>query len=621
METTYADTGRLSSLFTEGWGLRLLLESLPDAILVIQPDGAIAYASVNAGLVFDTKPEDLIGRPFLSLVAEDDRSVFPPLPLEESVGPWDFRREGGDPEHWLNASCYNPSRDTDRVDLHSVMGDAVIMLVRDLNGTDANVRDRVDLYRRTIDATDSLILITNPLAEDNPIVLANEEFLRFTGYSREEVVGQNCRFLQIRSDGTRDDAQAPLRDLARAIESGEYASVLIRNYKKSGDLFYNELYLTPIRRSDGCVVNYVGVLNDVTARVQAESEAATRERLLYQAVEASSSGIFITGSEDTEYSIVYANSAFANITGHAVEGAIGSPPWFWCGDGPDQTQRARVFDSVFAGRESHVITKCEHKDGNAYWAEIYASPVQSEGRKDHGIVGVITDVTSRIEAEQAERRYSEELQALSARLVKVQEDERMELSRELHDEIGQALTSLLLLLDAAVQMPERAEAILRSARDTVRDLQESVRNLSLDLRPAMLNDLGLAPSLTWLFERVEERMNLTVHAEVSQPLPPLPPDIATAAYRIVQEALTNVAKHAGVDEATVQVSVEDGHLDLMVTDEGRGMEPDRAQNKGSGLWGMAERARCLGGSLTVTSKKGSGTFVFAHIPLVRPTAG
>ena len=617
---TYADPDRLSSLFAEGWGFQLLLQSLPDSVLVIQPDGIVAYASVNADVVFGFSPHDLVGRPFHSLVLEEDRSVFPPPPFRGLVGSWDFRVERGDPERWLNATFHTPALDTEGSDLYSVMGDAVIMLVRDLNSTDVNVRDRADLYRRTIDAMDSLIVVTNPLAEDNPIVLANEEFLKFTEYTRGEVVGHNCRLLQARPDGTRDDDQEPLHDLARAIAEGEYASVLLRNYKKGGDLFYNELYITPIRQPDGRVVNFVGVLNDVTDRVQAESEAKTRERLLHRAVEGSSSGIFITGVGGSEGSIIYANPAFATITGHATEDALGSTPWFWWGDGSDQARRDHFFDTVFVGHESHVIAKCERKNGEPYWAEIYASPVEFEGGADRGIVGVITDVTSRVEAERAERRYSEELQALSARLVKIQEAERTEISRELHDEIGQSLTSLALSLEAAMEMPKRAPAILSTARSTVQDLQECVRSLSLDLRPSMLDDLGLAPALTWLFERVEERMNLTVHAKVDPSLPPLPPDAATAAYRIVQESLTNVAKHAGVDEATVRVRAEEGGLALDVTDTGQGMETDTTQNGKSGLLGMAERARRLGGSLTVTSERGSGTTVSAHIPWAQPSA-
>src|SRR5690606_23338398 len=157
------------------------------------------------------------------------------------------------------------------------------------------------------------------------------------------------------------------------------------------------------------------------------------------------------------------------------------------------------------------------------------------------------------DAEGIERAYAAQLRALSHRLVEVQEQERRALALELHDEIGQVLTALKLPLDAAGRAPAQAGALLGDARATVQPPQSQVRNLSLDLRPSMLDDLGLVPALVWLFERAERRMGLAVRFERPEHLPELPADVATTAYRIAQEALTNVARHAGVTEADVRL--------------------------------------------------------------------
>ena len=608
------DPTELAQIFASGRGFQLLVQHLPDAILVLRSDGTVVYASALAATYFGRALGEIIGRPFVELVSEEDRSVFPPAPYADLVGSWDFRPHGeGVADRWLNAAVLTPTFGGEPPTLREVVGDAVLLFVRDLHGREEGVRDRIDLYRRTIDAMDNLIVVTDPTAEDNPIVLANEEFLAFTGYARDEVIGHNCRFLQTRADGTRDDDQTGVRELALAVTRSEPASVVLRNYKKDGTLFYNELFVTPLRRPDGRVVNFVGVQNDVTERVQAEADLRAREAILHEAVELSERGIFITDAQGPDSVIVYTNAAFSAITGYASDAAVGRPPWFWWGEGQDRVRSEDFFGTVFASGSSYAVAQCRRENGDAYWAELHMTAGGESSAA--GLVGTLSDVSARVDAEQGERRYNEELQALSARLVEVQESERQELARELHDEIGQVLTSLLLSLDAAAELPHRAQDILDGARDTVRELQDRVRNLSLDLRPSLLDDFGLGPALAWLFDRVRDKLHLTVHAHVPEALPALPPDTATAAYRIIQEALTNVAKHAATPEATVRVRVEDDTLHLAVSDAGQGVDLETVESDQTGLRGMSERARGLGGSLHVASRPGEGMTVSARLPV------
>jgi len=215
------------------------------------------------------------------------------------------------------------------------------------------------------------------------------------------------------------------------------------------------------------------------------------------------------------------------------------------------------------------------------------------------------------------RLGSERLAALSGRLLTVQETERRHLARELHDEIGQYLTGIGLLLSRLErEPPQDFRARLGEVSRLVGDLIDRVRDLSLDLRPAMLDDFGLLPALRWLFDRFSRQTNITVDFDQIGLEQRLSPDVETAAYRIVQEALTNVARYANVSTVAVQASAADHRLSLVIADQGKGFDAEAELSSGttSGLSGMRERAALLGGHLRIESHPGSGTRVQAEFP-------
>jgi len=207
----------------------------------------------------------------------------------------------------------------------------------------------------------------------------------------------------------------------------------------------------------------------------------------------------------------------------------------------------------------------------------------------------------------------ERLEALSRRLVEVQETERAEIARELHDEVGQLLTGLGLMMGAGdLETESRRGEIKR----VVNELIARVRDLSVSLRPPMLDALGLLPALLWQIERFESQSRIRVafrHANLDRRFPP---QVETAAFRIVQEALTNVARHASVERVEVEVTAEATSLRAQIEDRGRGFDVDAAlAGPSSGLAGMRERARLLGGRLTIDSTAGSGTRLRMLLPL------
>jgi signal transduction histidine kinase len=221
----------------------------------------------------------------------------------------------------------------------------------------------------------------------------------------------------------------------------------------------------------------------------------------------------------------------------------------------------------------------------------------------------------------------QELKDLSAKLVATQENERKSISRDLHDAVGQSMSAVQFELhDLAVAL-RPYDPHLRERVDGVRQLVESslavIRNMALLLRPAMLDDLGLAAALGWLAREIARPTGLRIQVQADDLPPDLPDEHKTCVFRIVQEALHNVQKHANANAAEITVRASDSWLAVTVQDDGRGFP--HARSRGLGLTGMHERAESLGGSVKVTSAPGKGTLIEVALPLpqrlLAPPAG
>ena len=203
------------------------------------------------------------------------------------------------------------------------------------------------------------------------------------------------------------------------------------------------------------------------------------------------------------------------------------------------------------------------------------------------------------------------------RVVEGQELERQRLARELHDETGQALTSILLGLKRVEEARTKAAATEAAAelREEIVKTLQSVRRLAVELRPKALDDFGLGPALERLADAFGGESGLRIDVEVNLGETRLPADIETALYRIAQEALTNVSKHARADRASVVVTRRDGSVTVVVEDDGRGLGADAGRSSGLGLVGMRERVGLLGGRFSIESAEDSGTTIVVEVPL------
>lgn len=238
---------------------------------------------------------------------------------------------------------------------------------------------------------------------------------------------------------------------------------------------------------------------------------------------------------------------------------------------------------------------------------------------------IIATLWSMVLLMQWRRQTEEAMQRLSRQLLEVQENERRHLARELHDEVMQTLTALKLNLGAVAQTSTVATQQLEESVETVDDLVEQIRSLSLDLRPSMLDDLGLVAALEWYCERQSRRLAMAIVLR-AVPLPFRPSaEIETTCFRVVQEALTNTAKHAQATQVWVNLQPQGSTLLLTFRDNGTGFDVavtrlHAARGSGIGLRGMEERLWLVGGQFDITSTPGHGTEIRVWVPMARRAA-
>jgi PAS domain S-box-containing protein len=400
---------------------------------------------------------------------------------------------------------------------------------------------------------------------------------------------------------------------------GERTSFEYRLRRPDGSIRWVRNRNFPVFDSNGRFVRIAGIVEDITGRKQSEEQLLQSEEFHRVLSELTLDYAYsCTVSADQAIRMESVTDGFSRVTGYTLEECNAVGGWQALIHPDDLAALGPRLARIFLGqRDVQEIRICT-KDGQVRWIRYSTHPIvdPQQGRVVR-LIGAVQDITEERQGDDERRQYARKLQVLSRRLLEVQEEERRHLARELHDEIGQLLTGLQLSLELSAR--PAAPVPLDEARRLVRDLTGRVRDLSLRLRPTMLDDLGLRPALLWHFDRYRAQTQVQVDLDATGVDRRFPPPVETAAYRIVQEALTNVARHSGARRATVRVWQENGTLFLQVSDAGAGFELGRARQGTSGLSGMHERALLLGGSLTVESRPGLGTRLTAALPVADET--
>jgi PAS domain S-box-containing protein len=371
----------------------------------------------------------------------------------------------------------------------------------------------------------------------------------------------------------------------------------------------------------------VAMACDVTERKRAEEALRTSEQLLKQVLATLPVGVAVTNLAGD---IVLTNAASKNIWGDYLA-VCGSERWsrtkgYWHYSGKRVTASEWASARALSAGETSLneLIDIETCDGRHSTIQNSAAPIRDAEGRTIGCVIVNEDVTERVRAESALKASATRLQHLSRRLLAVQEEERRHLARELHDELGQLLATVKLQLSlAGSTLGEDARASLEESIAQLQRAAEELRGLVLRLRPTMLESAGLLATLSWLADQNQQHTGVAI--EVIGQVDEVPGDVAIACFRVVQEALTNVVRHARAQHVWIELRQRHGRLELEVRDDGVGFDAEttleRAAARGSlGLIGMKERVQILGGDLEVESTPGCGTWIRLSIPVTSQEA-
>ena len=440
------------------------------------------------------------------------------------------------------------------------------------------------------------------ITQDGINRFANKALLEIGGWELDEVVGmppvmnmvfpaESSRTIQAASD-TVDNARKEVRIQCK---NGEIKDVSIVTH----NIRYNhrDAQLT--------------ILTDITEYRQIEVALLESEEKFRVILDSATMPIVYY---DLEGNILLINIAGADIMGGSPDSIIGRRVHdIFPTEGQAILRRVHVVAE--RGKGAEYEDKVTLPPGERWFLSKF-EPVRNVNGDIFAVQTISYDVTEH-------KRLAEAWRELSRRLVEVQEQERRHIASELHDQIGQSLTGLQMMF-GRIQAESGAvnNKVLNEVHQVLDELVERVRELSLNLRPSMLDDLGLVPSILWLIDRYSTQTGINVdfrHKGVGRSLPI---DVATVAYRIVQESLTNIARHANVSQAAVWLLCDRKALTVHVHDEGTGFDPDTIRSSGpsSGLVGMRERAMSLGGKLKISSTPEQGTDIFAHLPISKSGA-
>jgi PAS domain S-box-containing protein len=363
---------------------------------------------------------------------------------------------------------------------------------------------------------------------------------------------------------------------------------------------------------------------EIMRRIQMEKDLIESQRFVHQIADATPNLLYLF--DVPEGRIVYINTAVKDILGYSPQdlkkmgnNLLSSVVY------PEDLKalEPRIRKFALAREDDIVESEFRMRNVEGEWRWFHSRNVvfkRTGGGKLKLLLGIAQDITERRIAEESLKNSREQLRELLAHIHNVREEERTRISREIHDELGQSMTALKMDVSwLTKRLTSEQEPLMEKARMMSRLIDmniQTIKRISAELRPGLLDDLGIAAALEWQAEEFEERTGIKCRLTISPEDIMLGKDVSTAIFRIFQEALTNVVRHADAGKVTVVLRQKFGELSLQVKDNGRGITRKQISDpKSIGLIGMKERVHFLGGSVVLDGSPGKGTTVTVRIPL------
>ncbi|MEJ7911658.1 MAG: PAS domain S-box protein, partial [Chitinophagaceae bacterium] len=435
------------------------------------------------------------------------------------------------------------------------------------------------------------------------------------GWTSEEALGRTVRDLLPAQNATGEMPDDIMHLNKGSSWSGEF---LVK--RKDGHNF--PIYITnaPTLDQNSLLSGIIGVSTDIAERKRTEYQLQMNQQQLAVIYNTVADIIFLISVEvGGRFKFISVNHAFLSATGLSADQIEGQyadnviPATSW------DFVRSNYLKAIELNKTIRWEEESEYPSG-IKTGLVSLTPVLDDKGTAISLVGSVHDISDIKKAEQELKTSNKELHTLSAHLQNIREEERMQIARDIHDELGQQLTGLKMEISLLVKklnvreetMQQKTASIINLIDDTVK----SVRKISSNLRPSLLDDLGLIAALEWYSEEVEERSGLQVDFRSATPEPILSASTATALFRIYQEVLTNTMRHAKASHVTGVLRINNNCLILEVKDDGQGMDLSKAESsKTLGLLGIKERTFLLGGKYELMSNVGQGTEIRISIPL------
>jgi PAS domain S-box-containing protein len=477
------------------------------------------------------------------------------------------------------------------------------------------IRASEEQYRSLVEDMPFLVCRFLP---DGTVIFANKNLCDYFGRSRESLKGQNL--FDFIPEENRQELKGRFRSLTKENPVVTYECEVIvpdgsrRCQRRTDRALFDE---------SGRLKEYQCLGLDVTEQKRAEEALRESEKRYKQLFNHAPAGIYAVDFREQRFTAV--NDVMRQYTGYSTDEFLTMSPYDILSDDGKALYADRVRRWVAGEKVPETVEyKIRTKDGKELWTALNIDPIVENGRVI-GATAVVHDVTDRREADQKLRESEERLRSLSAELMKAQEKERRRISKELHDELGQTLAILkhrvrslgkeLLVYRPQVSSDHEATVGL------VNEIIEKVRQISRDLHPSILDDVGLCPALRSLADNFAQEYAIPVNLDLEEIDAFFSKETARTLYRIFQEALTNIAKHADANRVNVQLRRSSNYVHFMIEDDGKGFDANEVgardeKRKGLGLALMEERADLVGGTLDIRSRDGAeGTKILLTVPI------
>jgi PAS domain S-box-containing protein len=463
------------------------------------------------------------------------------------------------------------------------------------------------------------------VAPDGHFLEVNRVLCEIVGYSEEELLAKDFQSIIHPEDLDAD----PFRRRMLNKEIGHY-QMEKRCCHKQGHAVWVLLNVSLVRNARGDPLYFVKQIQDITGRKQIEQQLRRAEEKYRNIFENSTEGIFQMTPEGR---LLDSNPALARMLGFEDTEEFLANVTFTDPDAYVDAKCHALLKHKLEERSPLEEFEAEiyRKDGSKRWISINAQVIRDVQGQPVCYQGIGQDTTERKKAQTKLKRSREQLQALWTRLESVREEERTQISREIHDELGQALTSLkidLSWLEKRIALPgyesskpmllDKIQAMSAFASTTL----EQVRSIAAKLRPAVLDDLGLKAAIEWEAREFQTRTGIRCVCDLKGQEMKLDPELSTEMFRIYQEAMTNVVRHAQATVVQVVLRKSEGRLLLIVRDNGKGITSREVADPNSlGLLGVRERAHLLGGRIRIRGTEEKGTSVILRVPLTKLASG